>query len=418
MKVLHISASDISGGAARAAYRLHRALRGIGVDSWMLVQNKLSDDFTVIGPNNKLLKGFFKVRPILDVLPVSIYRYRKGVLFSPSWFPSLWVVNKIQEIKPDIVHLHWICGGMLSVEDLPQIDRPLVWSLHDMWAFTGGCHYDLGCGAYREVCGACSILGSCSRGDLSFWVWKRKREAFNKVKSMTVVGLSRWMARCAKESSLLGYFEVINLPNPIDVDVFKPVDKRFARQVLNLPSKDRLILFGALNPLSNIIKGFKELKEALNIFGKRGGLKKKQIKLVILGASEPKYSIDWGFDAIYIGRMHDDPSLCMLYSAADVVVVPSIQENLSNLIMESLSCATPVVAFDTGGNSDMVENMKNGYLAKPFDPVDLANGINWVLFNSDYERICYNARLKVIKEFESNKVARKYVELYRRILGV
>jgi len=418
LKTLHISASDISGGAARAAYRLHRALMESGVDSWMLVQNKLSDDYTVIGPQSKLLKGLARIKPTLDALPVVMYKRRTNILFSPSWLPSPWIVRKIREINPDIVHFHWICGGTLSIEDIPKIKKPLVWSLHDMWAFTGGCHSDLWCGGYENGCGRCKILGSCERKDLSYWVWSRKKRVFDKVENLTVVGLSKWLATCAEKSSLLGKFKVVNLPNPIDVNVFKPVDKRIARQVFNLPREKKLVLFGAINPLSNVIKGFDKLKESMKVLKKKIGLKQNRVTLVILGASEPENKIDWGFDAVYVGKMHDDQSLCMLYNAVDVVVVPSVQENLSNLIMESLSCATPVVAFDIGGNGDMIEHKHNGYLAKPFDVAVLAEGINWVLYHSDYESLCFNARSKVLREFESSLVAQRYISLYRDILGL
>lgn len=167
MKILIVNTSDIQGGAARASYRLHRALLNSGIDSQMLVQSKSSDDFTVIGPITKVQKAIAKMRPTLDSLPVRWFKNRTKTLFSPSWFGFSNVVDKINEINPDIVHLHWICGGMMTIEDIARIKAPIVWSLHDMWAFTGGCHYDEGCEGYKESCGNCKVLGSNKENDLS-----------------------------------------------------------------------------------------------------------------------------------------------------------------------------------------------------------------------------------------------------------
>lgn len=160
MKILIVNSFDIKGGAARAAYRLHRALLTEGVDSRMLVQTKLSDDFTVKGPISKFEKAVSEIRPLLDNLPVRLYKQRTATLFSPSWLPFSNIVNRINNLEPDVVHLHWITGGMLRIEDIQNIKAPIVWSLHDMWAFTGGCHYDEECGGYKKHCGNCKVLGS------------------------------------------------------------------------------------------------------------------------------------------------------------------------------------------------------------------------------------------------------------------
>ena len=160
MKILIVNTYDIKGGAARAAYRLHRALLSLGIDSQMLVQMKFSDDYTVIWPETKIQKGLALLRPFLDSIPVMFYKKRTKTLFSPAWLPFSNVVKQINQINPDIVHLHWICGGMLKIEKIAQIKAPIVWSLHDMWAFTGGCHYDEGCGGYKKSCENCKVLNS------------------------------------------------------------------------------------------------------------------------------------------------------------------------------------------------------------------------------------------------------------------
>lgn len=411
MKILIINTYDIQGGAARAAYRLHKALLAEGIDSQMLVQTKLSDDFTVIGPNSKYEKAIAKIRPYVDRLPLLLYKKRRKTLFSPSWLGFSNVVRKINEIKPDIVHLHWITDGMIKIEDILKIKAPIVWSLHDNWVFTGGCHYTGNCDRYKFSCGRCPNLGSSKENDLSRKIWQRKKNIFSKVPNLTIIGLSRWITDCAKESSLLKDKKIVNLPNPIDTTIFKPFNRKYARELWNLPINKKIILFGAVSATSDIRKGFRELMEALN------KLKSRNVELVVFGSSKPKESESFGFITHYVGRLYDDISLVTLYNAVDVTVVPSLQENLSNVIMESLSCGTPVVAFNIGGNSDMIEHQRNGYLAKPYDTDDLAYGIDWVLNNSQYNNLSQYAREKILYEFDFRIVAKKYIELYRSILN-
>lgn len=412
MKILIINASDIQGGAARAAYRLHKALLAENIDSQMLVQSKSSDNFTVISSGTKIAKGINKLRPTLDDFPVQRYKNRSKTLFSSSSLRFSGVVKQINALKPDIVHLHWINSGMIRVEDLAKINAPLVWSLHDMWAFTGGCHYDENCGGYKLACGNCKVLGSGEEVDLSRKVFNRKNKTFQRLSNLVIVGLSGWLEQCAKDSSLFRKQKIINLPNPINTNIFKPFDKKESRKLWSLPQDKKLVLFGAMGATSDPRKGFNELSKALK------QLTNENIELVVFGGSKPIEVPDSKFKTHYIGQLQDDVSLVTLYSAVDVMVVPSIQENLSNAIMESLSCATPVVGFDVGGNADMVVHKQNGYLAIPFDTDDLAAGIDWVLTNPNYNDSCENARDKVVNSFDSQLVAQKYIELYEDILRV
>lgn len=411
MKILIVNTWDIVGGAARAAYRLYKALLAEGINSTMLVQDKVSDDYSVIGPETKLQKAFAKVRLFLDQLPLKFYKNRTKTLFSPPWLPFSDILHKINAINPDIVHLHWICGGMLRIEDIARIKAPIVWSLHDMWAFTGGCHYDEECSRYEKECGSCPVLGSVKKNDLSNKIFKRKQKTFNLKKDITIVGLSKWINECSKRSLLLKDRNHINLPNPIDTSIFKPFDKSTARNLWNLPKNKKIVLFGAIGAKNDPRKGFKELREALRL------IKTDNMELVVFGSSQPQKAPDFGFKTHYLGHLHDDISLTTLYNAADLMVVPSLRENLSNSIMESLSCGTPVVAFNIGGNSDMIDHLQNGYLAKPFEIEDLACGIEWVLNASNYKDLCINARKKVLENFDSKIVAKKYIELYKSLLN-
>ncbi len=411
LRVLTINTSDISGGAARAAYRLHNALLEQGIDSNMLVQSKKSDDFTVDGPDSFLRKAMVVLRPQLDKLPVKCYRNRTKPIFSAAWLPLSGIGRRINALSPDIIHLHWIAGGMVRIEDIAKIQKPIVWSLHDMWAFTGGCHYDEGCGKYQAYCCACPALGSGKNKDLSRWIFRRKAKHFSKVKDLTINGLSKWLADCAESSHLFQGRKVVNLPNPIDTEMYKPMPKDQAKQILGLSRKKIHLLFGAMNAAVDDRKGFSELVQALkHVTG-------HNIELAVFGSNEPEDAPCFPFPAQYLGRLQDDISLRILYSAADVMIVPSRQENLSNVILESLACGTPVVGFDIGGNKDMIDHLTNGYLATPFEPEDLAKGIKWIFEHPNPHTLSHNARGKVVREFDSKVVAKKYIELYEEMLA-
>ena len=403
MKILIVNTSDTQGGAARAAYRLHRALLDNGTKSQMLVQDKISDDWTVIGPISKLQKGINKLRPTLESISTKFYKNKTKTLVSTSWLGFNNIANRINKINPDIVHLHWICGGMMRIENIAKIKAPIVWSLHDNWAFTGGCHIMWECKKYKNECGSCPRLSSNKENDLSRKTFNRKQKAFSQKKDITIVGLSRWLNNCSKNSTLLQDKKHINLPNPIDTNVFKPFDKVKARELWSLPQDKKLVLFGAMSAVSDINKGFKELSEALH------KLQDKDIEFVVFGSSEPQNPPNFGFKTHYLGHIHDDISLVTLYSAVDVMVVPSLQEAFGQTASESMACGIPVVCFNTTGLKDIVEHKKTGYLAKPFDITDLKCGIEWIMNNENYDKLCENARKKVVKEFNNKVVAQKYI---------
>ena len=410
MKILIVSTYDIQGGAARAAYRLHNSLLDSGVNSKMLVQSKNSDDSTIIGPATKIQKAVVKIRSILEPLPLKLYKERSETRFSISWVPSSNIINQINQINPDIVHLHWINDGMIRIEDLPKINAPIVWSLHDMYPFTGGCHYDDDCGGFKNKCGNCKVLRSKKDNDISRNIWKRKKKSYLNIPNLTIIGLSRWMEKQAKESSLFLNENVINLPNGIDVNVFQPHSKDLSRDLWNLPKDKKLILFGAMDATSDPRKGYVELLEALN------KLNVKDLEIIVFGNSKPSESQNFGCKTHYLNKLQDDISLVTLYNSVDVMVVPSLQENLSNVILESLACGTPVVSFDIGGNGDMIEHKKNGYLANPLDSSDLARGIEWVLNFENYDNLLNYSRIKILNEFDDSLVSEKYVNLYKQVI--
>jgi glycosyltransferase involved in cell wall biosynthesis len=412
MRILTVNSSDLDGGAARAAYRLHQGLLRIGLDSRMLVQSRTSDDHRVQGPVTAMDKAMARIRPSLDLFPVKRYPTYGRKMFSPAWLPFGGLVDRINASDADVVHLHWITAGMFRLEELERVNKPMVWSLHDMWAYTGGCHYDEECGRWRSTCGSCPVLGSTKENDLSRKVFQRKLKTYARLKGrLTIVGLSAWMAECAQESILLKDLRVVQLPNPIDTAVFKPVDRRVAKEILGLPTDKPLILFGAVNATADPRKGFVHLSEALR------SLPSGSVELAVFGASRPQQVPDLGHPIHYLGRLHDDAALCLLYNAADVTVVPSLQENLSNTIVESLACGTPVVGFGIGGNKDMVDHGVNGALAPAFDANAMAEGIRWVLDSGRSDEVRSNARRIALERFELVRVSERYRGLYGEVLG-
>jgi glycosyltransferase involved in cell wall biosynthesis len=258
MKILLVNKYDISGGAGRAVYRLHKALLSEGVDSKILVDVKDSNNDSVILSKYIFSKFTNRLRNFLDSFLVRFYTHRLSVLFSPSYLLLSNTIKKINKIDADIVHLNWVNAGMLNIGSIKKINKPIVWTMHDMWLFTGGCHYSLDCKNYELQCNNCNILNSKKGFDLSGFLFKAKRKMFEQKKDISIVGVSNWLSKCAKESTLLKNHKIITIPNALDTDFFKKVDKNLAREFLKLPKNKKLILFGAVDATKDIRKGFLE----------------------------------------------------------------------------------------------------------------------------------------------------------------
>lgn len=415
MKVLLMSTSDIKGGAARAAYRLHKGLQQQQVDSEMLVTVKYSDDEAVIGSSAQ--SGIGKVttglKLTLDQLPLKLYAHTGKKNFSPHWISDRFNAQ-VARLSPDIINLHWVSAGYLQIETIAKFKQPLVWTLHDMWAFTGGCHYNQECDRYMASCGSCPQLGSKRDWDLSRWIWRRKAKAWQNL-NLTLVTPSSWLGKCAHHSSLFQNYPLEVIPNGIDTSIYRPFDRKIARELLHLPQDKKLILFGAMSATSDRRKGFAFLQQALQELSQSPW--QEQIELVIFGASEPKNAPELGLKSHYLGKFEDDLSLALVYAAADVFVLPSVQENLANTVLESLACGTPCVAFNLGGNSDMIEHQQNGYLVAPYQTQDLAQGIIWLIENETrYQKLSDRAQEKVRQEFTLQHQAQKYIALFEQII--
>ncbi|MBD2522541.1 glycosyltransferase family 4 protein [Nostoc sp. FACHB-133] len=415
MKVLHLSTHDIGGGAARAAYRLHTGLQDIGLQSQMLVQEKSSNDKTVIAPKIRLFQGIAKAKLTFESLPLKLYTQKKNTPFFIQWLPDR-VIPKVAQINPDIINLHWISGAFMQIETFSKLKRPLVWTLHDMWGFTGGCHVIGECDRYKVSCGACPQLNSINEWDLSRWVWRRKVKAWKNI-NLTLVSPSSWLAECARSSSLFQNLRIEVIPHGLDTQKYRPINRHFARETLKLPQDKKLILFGAIEATSDRNKGFHLLQPALQELSKAGW--KDNFEVVIFGASQPENPPDLGFKTYYLGHLYDDLSLATVYSAADVMLVPSLQESFGQTASESLACGTPVVAFNSTGLKDIVDHQQNGYLANPYEVDDFAKGIAWILENEQrLEKLSFYARKKAEQEFTLELQARRYSALFEEILMV
>lgn len=420
MKVLHLSTADANGGAARGAYNMHKALRQAGVDSWMLVAEKYTNDPTVLGSpgvqgSHKVFNG---IRQTVEYWPLKRYKNKVPGAFSPAIYPNA-IAQQVEAINPDVINLHWVAGGLLRPQDLRQFvgkkQRPLVWTLRDMWAFTGGCHYAGDCEAYQTACGKCPLLGSTRLKDLAYKGWQRKRAAWRNV-NMTIAPLSEWLADCARQSALFAHRPIQVIPNAVDAKQYRPINQSTARELLNLPQNKKLILFGALNPTADSRKGFEHLCKALHYLA--ADPQAKEYEVVIFGTDRPAQDLDLRLPTTFVGRLYDDTMLAIAYSAADVMVMPSIQDNFAKTTIEAMACGTPVVAFNATGARDSIVHQQNGYAAKCFDAVDLAQGILWVLENPERLHLLSKAARQTVEEkFTLVAQSQQYQQLYHRLMA-
>jgi glycosyltransferase involved in cell wall biosynthesis len=410
MKILLLSTFDNRGGAARAGFRLCEGLRAAGHEAKMVVQEKSENVDFVELPDHFSFKLFPKFRGYLDLIP-GVLLAREKILFSIGWLPGKSVKRKISRFNPDIIHLQWINKGFINLKMLAEINKPVVWTLHDMWAFTGGCHYSYECDRFLTGCGKCPVLHSKREKDLSWYLYKRKKRIYDLIPSLTIITPSLWLTDMARKSGVFGNHPVLNIPYAININTYKKTDMLLARKKLGLPVDKKLILFNAMNATTDERKGYRYLMSALE------SVDLKDIGVVIVGADRLSGLEPPGLDVHLLGIMSDTELMVESYNACDIFVLPSLQDNLPNTVLESLACATPVVGFNTGGIPDMIEHKRNGYLAAYKSISDLANGIKWCLYDADAGMLSDNARRKILNEFSEEIIIQKHVDLYQQLLN-
>lgn len=407
MKILIVSTSDTQGGAAIAASRLMDALNANNLKVKMLVRDKHSGNRLVVRAGGEMHNtwNFYWERGKIFLKN----RLSRENLFEVSLANTGIPITKLPEFREaDVIHLHWINQGMLSVKEIGRIlasGKKIVWTMHDMWPFTGVCHYAGTCNRYQESCGSCPYLVSASQDDLSHTVFHQKQSAYASG-NITFVACSNWLRELAGKGSLTKGHRVISVPNPIDTTLYLPKEKNAIRERMHLPKDMKIVLFAAMKA-SDKRKGMDYLMEAARLVAQE----RDDILFLIAGANGDEIARCLPLHARSTGFMAPADMLD-LYNAADVFVTPSLQDNLPNTIMESMACGTPCVGFSTGGIPEMIDHRKNGYVAEYKNAQDLADGLIWTLFDADPETLSANAREKVLTDYTQKKIAQQYISIY------
>lgn len=415
MRVLLINTNDNNGGAAIACRRLMDALTRVGIDVKMLVLTKTNRDPRIVAVDDskggKLRgKGYFLAERLEVFLQNGFSRKRLFLVSTASFGCDLANHPLVQEA--DVIHLHWVNHGLLSLKGIGRLlhlQKPVVWTMHDLWEATGICHYPGECTRFMEDCGCCPLLESNRSHDLSARVMRRKQEVMKNTNT-NFVGCSKWLADQAKQSALALGNRYSVVPNPIDTELFSPGDKVAVRRRLGLPLDKQLVLFGAVNAADKR-KGLDYLIEASQLLKGEADW----MELVMCGQLKAAPSEPFGLKVHEMGYVSDSAKMADLYRAADLFVIPSLEENLPNMIMEAMACGTPCVGFKIGGIPEMITPGVTGYLAEYRSADDLAKGIREVLMMPEAGKA---ARLFVEEHYAPEVVANAYIKLYKEGLNI
>ena len=414
MKVAIINTKQSGGGAAIAASRLHQALRAEGVDATLVVAEGEGGEATDVLSNTFIGKIKYKLNFIGERFRIWIAnRFTRKNLFAISTADSGTDISQHPAVKSaDIVHLHWVNQGLLSIKSIERLvatGKPVVITPHDMWYATSICHHAGQCNKYTTGCSNCPYLAKPSDNDLSAKVWKRKQNLYQK--GVTFVVISRWLAERLNRSTLtkgVAYREICNV---IDTETFCLQDKSACRKELDIDANEKVLVFGAAK-LNDPIKGAEMLFSAIE----NSGIK-DDLLLVLFGSikNDEEFLSRIPCRYKYVGSVTEKEKLVQLYSAADIVVVPSHYESLSLVIAEAMACGTPALAFDSGGQTSLIDHKENGYLAHYPSVDDFAEGINWLLQNAD-EDMRKSANEKINRIMSPKNVALQHIELYKSLL--
>ena len=413
--ILHLSTFHLEGGAGVAATRLHRALLGAGEDSRMLINTVKPPEKGISAlADTKWKSGLAYTRFVSERLHFLPFEKDSSIRFAFSPAASGADISDHPLVQAaDIIHLHWINFGFLSMDSLEKLfslGKPVIWTMHDMWTFTGGCHYSRGCDNFLSHCQYCPYLSQPDRYDISFSQFEEKASIY-KLTKMALVSPSRWLRDLTRQAALTKNIESQTIPNCINTNIFKPENKSKVRKTLGLPIGKTLILFAGANT-QDPRKGFLYFEEAMEMMNESV----KDVEVLIFGKSNPESFNNFPVPVHYLGKISETRQLVNVYSAADMIVVPSLEDNLPNTIMEAMACGTPTVGFATGGIPEMIDHEINGYVSALKSSESLSEGIQWIIRNNRSGKISQQARAKV-KDFYSEKtVTTQYIDLYKSLL--
>lgn len=418
MRVLIVNTSEKTGGAAVAAKRLMEALNNNGVKAKMLVRDKETENINVVGLKQSFMHrwNFLWERWCIFVR----LHFSRNRLFEIDIANAGFDITSLKEFKEaDVIHLSWINQGMLSLKGIRKIlasGKPVVWTMHDLWAATAICHYAGGCSYFRTRCHNCKLLpGGGSNDDLSSKIWKRKKNILNN-NNISFVTCSQWLGRLAKQSGLLTGQYITSIPNPIDTRVFCPRDRKEARLRTGLPSDKRLILFVSQR-VTDKRKGMEYFIEAVRKLVQEYPEMKNNTGIAVLGGHSEDVADSLCMPVYLLGYVSEPQKIINIYNSVNLFVLPSLEDNLPNTIMEAMACGVPCVGFNVGGIPEMISHKTNGYVAEYKSVDDLAQGMRWVLDEADYSEISNRAVADVVKNYSQRSVAMKYIEVYNRALA-
>ena len=416
MNILFLNTSDKQGGAAIAAKRIADALNKEQMKVVMLVRDKTGNDFDVlpIRQTPKLTYNFVMER--IKIWANNLFT-RKN-LFAVSIANKGSRITQLPEFKnADIIHLHWINQGFLSLKEIKRIidsGKPIVWTMHDMWPITGICHHARTCTKYTFECTKCPFIrNKYTSKDLSYRIFHKKMRIYQSSMSpINFVGCSQWLMQKAIDSALTENQNVLNIPNPINTDTFQPLNSEDCRKHFGLPKNMKLILFGAAKT-TNRRKG---IEYFINACLELRQTTTTPIGIVLYGSDSDQLKDRFTLPTYSLGYIRNEKDIIKLYNAVDLFALPSLEENLPNSIMEAMACGVPCVGFDIGGIPELIDHLHNGYIAKYKSSTDLAQGLKWALENNKDQALSQEARRKVLDSFSEKIVAKQYINLYNNIL--
>lgn len=406
VRIFHVAQTSLAVNSA--AWRIRAAQEAVGCEAVAAVHVPGDNSYSV--KISFLNKRSLRLLDIVDRLPLELCRSKKKL----PWHTGLWGSNihALKKHNPDIINLHWVSGGCVDLASLRSFTQPIVWTMHDVWGVTAGCHCNLDCKLWEDGCHHCPQLGPCLYPDFSHTIWKTKKARLERIPNLSIVAPSRWLKDMVEKSPLYQGRKVVCIHNPLDVDLYRPLPKDAARAQLNILHNEKVVLFSAAGGIQVGYKGFDLLIEALH---KLPGMLSQPIRLLVIGEAEP-FTSKYPFPVTSLGVVTSEELLVAAYNAADVFAGPSRQDNFPNAFIEALSCGLPSVGFAVGGIPEIIEHKKRGYVANAFDVEDFATGLKFVLEYPAPHHLSTEARMWAMKKLSYFEVGRRYREFYSGLI--